>query len=288
MKTPPVTTVKAPAKVNLTLHVTGQRKDGYHLLDSLVVFADGGDVIRAEAADDLTLTVSGPFAEGVPTDHSNLILKAAQVLAKARGVTAGAALHLEKNLPHAAGIGSGSSDAAATLKLLADLWGVAPLSPDDPAVLGLGADVPVCAAGPAPHRMSGIGEVLTPVPKLPEAALVLVRPPVAVPTGPVFQGLASKNGAPMQDIPAGLDFVHFATWLAAQRNDLQMPAIGIAPVIGNVIDVLQAQSGVALAAMSGSGATCFGLLPDMTLAEAAARKIKSAHPDWWASAARML
>ena len=287
-KTDPVPATRAPAKVNLTLHVTGQRADGYHLLDSLVVFADVADVIHAAPADDLTLTVSGPFAEGVPTDTSNLILRAARVLAEARGVTLGAALHLEKNLPHAAGIGSGSSDAAATLRLLADLWQVAPLSEDDPAVLALGADVPVCAAGPAPQRMAGIGEVLSPVPALPPCALVLVRPPVAVPTGPVFQGLATKNGAAMDDLPEGLDFPRFSVWLARQRNDLQTPAIGIAPVIGQVIDALQAHEAVALAAMSGSGATCFGLVADLAEAEAIAARIRAAYPDWWVAAGRML
>ncbi len=279
---------RAPAKVNLTLHVTGQRADGYHLLDSLVVFADVADVIHAAPADDLTLTVSGPFAEGVPTDASNLILRAARVLAEARGVTRGAALHLEKNLPHAAGIGSGSSDAAATLRLLADLWQVAPLSADDPAVLGLGADVPVCAAGPAPQRMAGIGEELSPVPALPPCALVLVRPPVAVPTGPVFQGLATKNGTPMQKMPEDLAFAGFAAWLARQRNDLQPPAIGIAPVIGQVIDTLQSHEGVALAAMSGSGATCFGLVADLAQAEVIAGGLRAGHPDWWVAAGRML
>ncbi|SFS22138.1 4-(cytidine 5'-diphospho)-2-C-methyl-D-erythritol kinase [Yoonia litorea] len=280
--------IAAPAKVNLTLHVTGQRADGYHLLDSLVVFADVGDVITVEAADDLTLTVDGPFGAGVPTDQSNLILRAAQVLAEARGVSQGARLHLEKNLPHAAGIGSGSSDAAATLSLLADLWQVDPLKADDPRVLELGADVPVCAAGPKPQRMRGIGEVLSSVPPLPEVALVLVRPPVAVPTGPVFQGLATKTGEPMTGVPEALDFPKFVNWLSRQRNDLQTPAIGIAPVIGQVIDVLQMQDGAALAAMSGSGATCFGAFATLSQAQDAASQIRSAHPDWWVEAARML
>ena len=280
--------VTAPAKVNLTLHVTGQRSDGYHLLDSLVVFADMGDRITARPAGDLSLTVSGPFAAGVPTDGSNLILRAAGALAKARGVTTGATLHLEKNLPHAAGIGSGSSDAAASLRLLSDLWGVVPLSADDPAVLALGADVPVCLAGPAPQRMSGIGEVLTPVGPLPDAAIVLVRPPVAVPTAQVFRGLAAKNGAPMTALPETPDFAQFASWLRAQRNDLQAPAIAVAPVIGEVIALLRAEPAVAVAAMSGSGATCFALLRDPAEARAVAERISAAHPDWWVSAGRVL
>ena len=145
----------APAKINLTLHITGQRPDGYHLLDSLVVFAGLGDQIEATLSRDLTLAVSGPFAAGVPTDGRNLVLKAAEALRSARGVTLGAAIRLTKALPHAAGLGSGSSDAAATLALLAQLWNVAPLADDDPAVLALGADVPVCRHAPAPVRMRG-------------------------------------------------------------------------------------------------------------------------------------
>lgn len=281
-------TARAPAKVNLTLHVTGRRDDGYHLLDSLVVFADVADVITAQKADGLSLTVTGPFAEGVPVDESNLILRAADLLARARGLTGGAALHLEKNLPHAAGIGSGSSDAAATLQLLAALWGVAPLAPDDPAVLGLGADVPVCLAGPAPQRMAGIGEQLSSAPPLPEAALVLARPPVAVPTGPVFQGLSSTQGgpmAPLEDIGTLGDLVG---WLGVQRNDLQAPAIALAPVISDVIAALAAQKGAVFAAMSGSGATCYALFADLQAAEAAAREIGRANPGWWVAAADML
>jgi 4-diphosphocytidyl-2-C-methyl-D-erythritol kinase len=283
-----VTTARAPAKVNLALHVTGQRDDGYHLLDSLVVFADVADGISAEPAEGLALTVSGPFAEGVPTSDSNLILRAARSLAEARGVTAEAALHLEKKLPHAAGIGSGSADAAATLRLLAELWQVDPMPPDDPAVARLGADVPVCLAGPAPQRMSGIGDRLAAVPPLPDCALVLVRPPVAVPTGQVFQGLATKHGAPMDDLPDGADFGRFAAWLTRQRNDLQTPAVNIAPVIAAVIDTLQAYDGVAVAAMSGSGATCFGLLEDQVRAADVASRIAAAHPDWWVAAGRVL
>ncbi len=281
------TKVRAPAKVNLTLHVTGQRADGYHLLDSLVVFADVADEISVRPADDLTLTVSGPFAEGVPIDDSNLILRAAKALRSARGVTAGAALHLAKTLPHAAGIGSGSSDAAATLRLLADFWDVPELGVDDPAVLALGADVPVCLAGPAPYRMAGIGEELSPWPALPTAALVLVRPDVAVPTGPVFAGLATKNGAPM-DVAPDLDFASFAHWLSTQRNDLQPPAIDLVPEIGAVIAALESQDGVAFAGMSGSGATCFGLVSDIADATAVADALRKSYPNYWIAAGALL
>jgi 4-diphosphocytidyl-2-C-methyl-D-erythritol kinase len=190
-----VTTIKAnaPAKVNLTLHVTGQRDDGYHLLDSLVVFADITDQLSATSAPDLTLTVSGPFANGVPVDDTNLIMRAAKMLRNARGMTAGASMTLVKNLPHAAGIGSGSSDAAATIAMLAKLWGVAPLPADAAEVLALGADVPLCMHAPNPVRMSGIGEVLTPVQPWPTLALVLLRPPVECPRAQYSTGLRQKR-----------------------------------------------------------------------------------------------
>lgn len=285
-----VTTIKAaaPAKINLTLHVTGRRADGYHLLDSLVVFAGVGDALAATGADDLALTVDGPFAAGVPTDRTNLILRAATALRKARGVTSGAALRLEKNLPHAAGIGSGSSDAAATLAMLADLWAVEPLPDHAPEVLALGADVPVCMRAPDPTRMSGIGEVLSPVPPLPDCALVLVRPPVSVPTASVFAGLATKNGNPMQALPDAAGFAQFVAWLSAQRNDLQASALAIAPPIAQALSRLSEMPDVALARMSGSGATCFGLVRDLAAANRVAGAIRATHPDWWVVAAPIL
>jgi 4-diphosphocytidyl-2-C-methyl-D-erythritol kinase len=285
----PVTNkVTAPAKVNLTLHVTGQRAEGYHLLDSLVVFADVSDVLTATASHDLTLTVHGPFSAGVPLNETNLVLRAARAFMQVRGVPHGAAITLEKNLPHAAGIGSGSSDAAATIKLLADLWQVAPLDDDAADVLALGADVPVCMRAPNPVRMGGIGEVLDPVPPLPDCALVLVRPPVDVPTGAVFDGLATKQGEPMDKIPEGMDFANFAGWLAAQRNDLQPPALALAPDVAATIADLGAMPDVAFAGMSGSGATCFAMVADMAAAEKVAEAMQEAHPTWWIAPARML
>ncbi len=286
----PVATIKAsaPAKVNLTLHVTGQREDGYHLLDSLVVFANVADQLGATVAPDLSITVNGPFSAGVPTDQTNLMIRAAEALRQVRGVKQGASLTLEKHLPHAAGIGSGSSDAAATLAMLAELWSVAPLPATAPEVVALGADVPVCVGGPAPVRMSGIGDVLSPVPALPRCALVLVRPPVDVPTGPVFEGLATKEGSSMTAMPEGLDFDGFARWLAAQRNDLQAPAEAIAPLISQAITKLQSLPDVAVAGMSGSGATCFALIKDMATARRVARIMQVAHMDWWVAPAEVL
>ncbi|MGJ8622082.1 MAG: 4-(cytidine 5'-diphospho)-2-C-methyl-D-erythritol kinase [Yoonia sp.] len=278
----------APAKINLTLHVTGQRDDGYHLLDSLVVFADVADVVSVAPASEVSLTVGGPFAAGVPINRSNLIMRAADEMQCLRGVHTGAALTLEKNLPHAAGIGSGSSDAAATLKLLSDFWEVPLMAHDAPEVLALGADVPVCLAGPAPVRMQGIGEVLSKVPPLPACAMVLVRPMVDVPTGAVFQGLADKNGAPMAAVPQMADLDDLAQWLRDQRNDLQDPALACAPQIADVIDAMQAQPQVAFAGMSGSGATCFALVKDMADAEAVAEAMQGIDPAWWIAPAKML
>lgn len=278
----------APAKVNLTLHVTGQRADGYHLLDSLVGFADVSDQLTATTAPDLRLTVSGPFSAGVPTDDSNLILRAARALQQARGVSGGAVLHLDKHLPHAAGIGSGSADAAAALTMLAELWKVAPLPPTAPEVVALGADVPVCLAAPRPIRMTGIGEVLSPVPRLPDCALVLVRPPVGVPTGPVFAGLDRRDGSPMTAMPERLDYDGFVDCLAAQRNDLQAPAEAIVPEVSDALARLRALPAVSLARMTGSGATCFGLVKDMATARHVARIIQVAEMGWWVAPAALM
>ncbi len=286
----PVATISAgaPAKVNLTLHVTGQRDDGYHLLDSLVVFADVADQMTATVAPDLRISVSGPFALGVPTNHTNLVLRAADALRQARNVTQGAAITLEKHLPHAAGIGSGSSDAAAALALLADLWGVPPLPATADEVLALGADVPVCMRKPAPTRMSGIGDILSPVPTLPDCALVLVRPPVEVPTSVVFKGLVSKTATPMDPLPEGMDFLGFANWLSAQRNDLAAPACLLAADIRQAITKLKANPHVVAAGMSGSGATCFGLVKDMATARQVARVVQLSHMNWWVAPAQVL
>lgn len=278
----------APAKVNLTLHVTGRRDDGYHLLDSLVVFAGVCDQLSATSSPDMRISVSGPFSPGVPNDDSNLMMRAAIALQRVRGVEMGAALTLEKHLPHAAGIGSGSSDAALTLAMLAELWGVAPLPANAPEVVALGADVPVCLQAPAPTRMTGIGETLSDVPRLPNCALVLVRPPVEVPTAAVFQALTSRDGSGMDDLPQGLDYDGFAQWLSAQRNDLQAPAETIAPEITHAIAALRALPAVSFAGMSGSGATCYGLVKDMATARQVARRMQVAHMNWWVAPAAVL
>ena len=265
----------APAKVNLALHVTGRRDDGYHLLDSLVVFADVGDRLTAAPDAVLSLAVTGPRAAGVPVDAGNLVLRAAALLGHGRG----ARIVLEKHLPAAAGIGGGSSDAAAALRMLARLWGVA--LPDPAAVLTLGADVPVCLHA-RPARMRGIGESLTPLPDLPPFWMVLVNPGVPVPTGPVFAALARRDNAPLPpSLPRLADAVALANWLGACRNDLEPPARALVPAVGQALAALAGQPGCLLARMSGSGATCFGLFATASGAAAAAAALKAAAPGWW-------
>lgn len=267
----------APAKINLTLHVTGQRADGYHLLDSLVSFADIGDRILVSPSPETRLTVTGPMAAGVPVDASNLVLRAAALI----GVQAD--IHLEKHLPVAAGIGGGSSDAAATLRALAEMAGGA--VPADVTVLG--ADVPVCLRAEA-ARMSGIGEVVAPVAGLPELQAVLVNPRVAVSTPDVFARLAQKDNAPMTaGLPDWRDAAALTGWLAAQRNDLEAPAQALQPQIGAVLAALRRVPGCQLARMSGSGATCFGLFNGRRAATAAAVALAEAHPGWWVRAVRL-
>jgi 4-diphosphocytidyl-2-C-methyl-D-erythritol kinase len=270
----------APAKVNLYLHVTGRRDDGYHLLDSLVVFTDIGDVLTAEPADLVSLRVTGPFAAGLEDEAGNLVTRAARALAREAGVTLGARLTLTKNLPVASGIGGGSADAAAALRALCRLWAVAP----DPAALdrvalSLGADVPVCLRSRA-TSMAGIGEVLSAAPTLPACAIVLVNPGVAVATPSVFKARGGPFSPPARLPGAWSDAARMAADLAGLRNDLEAPARALCPVIQDVLTALAAQPGCLLARMSGSGATCFGLFATRARAEAAATAL--GREGWWA------
>ncbi|MDB5400724.1 MAG: 4-diphosphocytidyl-2-C-methyl-D-erythritol kinase [Rhodopila sp.] len=268
----------APAKVNLHLHIVGRREDGYHLLDSLAVFAGIGDWLTVSPGDGLTLSVTGPFAAGLEGESDNLVLRAARALAAHGGVEAAGRLVLEKNLPVASGIGGGSADAAAALRLLCRFWR---LEPGAIGVLarGLGADVPVCVAG-RPALMSGIGDVLSPVPKLPDVGIVLVNPGVAVSTPAVFRARGGPFSA-AADLPAHgwLDAAALVAMLRSTRNDLEPAARLLSPAIGGAMDAVAAAPGCLLARMSGSGATCFGLFPTPVAAEAAARTI--ARDGWW-------
>nr|WP_187393087.1 4-(cytidine 5'-diphospho)-2-C-methyl-D-erythritol kinase [Maritimibacter fusiformis] len=268
----------APAKINLTLHVTGERGDGYHLLDSLVAFADVGDRVSVSPAESRTLEVTGPMAGGVPTDARNLVMQAAALYdLPVKAV-------LTKTLPSAAGLGGGSSDAAATLLAMADLTGqnVLPEGATD-----LGADVRVCLMRQA-ARMRGIGEDVTPVEGMPELFAVLANPGVEVPTAEVFAALTDKDNAPMpKRLPRWRAGWTLIDWLAAQRNDLEAPAIAVAPVIAEVLAALGALPEARLARMTGSGGTCFALFETRDEAETAAMDLSEARPDWWISAATL-
>ena len=275
----------APAKVNLDLAVTGRRADGYHLLDSLVVFADIADQVTLLPGQ-AGFQAEGPFAAALPADPArNLAMRALHALANALGRPADAGLHLVKALPAAAGLGGGSADAAAVLRLAARAWNANDI--DLPALaLGLGADVPVCLAG-KPVRMRGVGEVLEPILTLPEAWLVLVNPGIALETAPVFR---ARNGA-FSQVPPALpssipDAEALADMLRPRRNDLQQAAISLCPVIAQVLAALEAQQDCLLARMSGSGASCFGLFATQGHAEAALPDLR--RQGWWAEAGRIL
>jgi len=292
-------TLTAPAKVNLALHVTARRADGYHELDSLVAFADVGDVLTLRPAADFSLEVTGPFAAalaGVPAED-NLVLKAARCLVQAwPGRFSPVHMRLEKRLPVAAGIGGGSADAAAVLAGMIRLFGPPPDETFDDRLralaLELGADVPVCLQGRA-CRMEGIGERITPLPALPGLPAVLVNPGVPVSTPAVFArlgltpGKAAGSGLTDPLPPADAGIAQWLEWLSTCRNDLEAPAKAEAPVIGACLEALAALPGVRLVRMSGSGATCFALFDQADAAEAAARLLEGRHPDWWVTANRL-
>jgi len=280
--TPPrgaAVTEHARAKLNLYLHVIGRRDDGLHLLDSLVVFAAVGDVVQAEPAPDLSLSLTGPFAAALQGDAANLVLRAALALASEVGPSEQAQLTLDKRLPVASGIGGGSADAAATLRALGRLWNRAP----DPAALArialaLGADVPVCLAS-RPRRMAGIGERLEPAPELPDCGVVLVNPGVAVETASVFRARGGAFSSAAALPSRWDDPVAMAAALRELRNDLEAPALSLCPAIDHVLLALRAEPGCLLARMSGSGATCFGLFATPRIAAATAPRLR--RDGWW-------
>jgi 4-diphosphocytidyl-2-C-methyl-D-erythritol kinase len=277
--------VFAPAKINLYLHVIGRRPDGYHLLDSLIAFADIGDRLTAKPAGGLSLKITGPEAARLSAAaDDNLVLRAARLLAGLAKVAGGAALSLEKNLPISAGIGGGSSDAAAALRVLRRLWNAA-ISDEQLREIGitLGADIPACLYG-RPVWVGGIGERLEPATALPPAGVLLVNPRKELPTLTVFRNLRGPFGdagrfALMPNDAAGL-----AQMLATRRNDLTKAAIGHVPEIGAVLSRLRALPGVLLARMTGSGATCFALFADRVSAKQAGAIMAAAEPGWWCAA----
>jgi len=278
-------TAFAPAKVNLYLHVTGRRDDGYHLVDSLVAFVDIGDRLTAEPAASLSLAVGGPEAADLASvGGDNLVLRAARLLADRAGIAAGAALHLDKHLPVAAGIGGGSSDAAAALLALKRLWRI---SMDDGALgdlgIRLGADVPACLYGRAVWA-GGIGERLEPAAALPEAGILLANPRTALPTAAVFAARLGPFGDAGRFAPMPSDASGLARAMAPRRNDLTEAAVALVPEIGAVLARLGRLPGCLLARMSGSGATCFALFADRAAAQEACAILAAAEPRWWCAA----
>jgi 4-diphosphocytidyl-2-C-methyl-D-erythritol kinase len=285
-------TARAPAKINLSLHVLGRREDGYHDIESIVAFAGAGDTLTLVPGPELSLVVHGPMAAGVGPPPNNLVLKAAQEFGRRCETARLGAFRLEKRLPVAAGLGGGSSDAGAALRLLARLNG---LEIDHPAVVqaaeATGADVPVCVAGRA-RRMSGIGERLGPALRLPALFGVLVNPRVPVGTAAVFEALglaAGERHAGSVHPALGDDLARdrLIAVLSTTRNDLEPPAIALAPPIAEALAAVRSTPGCRLARMSGSGATVFGLYDDRVSAGRAARQLHAAQPQWWIKPTRL-
>jgi 4-diphosphocytidyl-2-C-methyl-D-erythritol kinase len=280
--------VAAPAKVNLFLHVGDKRPDGYHALQSLVVFARTGDELTFSPDRELTLALRGPFARVLEGDADNLVLKAARALQAHAGVTRGAAITLTKNLPVASGLGGGSADAAAALRGLSRLW---ELKLCDGALRkigeGLGSDVPVCMSC-KPQWMEGRGETLTDVKGIPAMPAVLVNPGIGVSTAKVFAALKERRGTGLSLPPKMEAAAELVAYLTDTSNDLEAPARAIAPVIGEVLTALASQEGVLLTRMSGSGATCFALFDSDEAAERAARTVGERRREWWAAATQIV
>jgi 4-diphosphocytidyl-2-C-methyl-D-erythritol kinase len=268
----------AYAKLNLALHVRARRPDGYHELESLFAFCADGDELRGQVREDseIVLSIAGEFAEGLSAGEDNLVMRAAHALQVASGSHLGADLVLDKRLPIASGIGGGSADAAAALRLLVRLWDVRPMTIDFPAIAAsLGADVPACL-GSRTVFGTGVGERLETVDlDLEGMPVLLVNPLFACPTGPVFKGWDGIDRGPLDP----------AEWRRG-RNDLAASAVALVPEIDEVLAVLRAQL-PSLARMSGSGATCFALFSSEAERDAAAERIEDDHPDWWVMASAL-
>ncbi|MCP8884995.1 4-(cytidine 5'-diphospho)-2-C-methyl-D-erythritol kinase [Devosia sp. XJ19-1] len=284
-------TQTAPAKINLALHVTHRREDGYHDLESLIVFADIFDDLEAEPAQEDSLTISGPFSFGLGAGPTNLVLRAVAAF-RARWpdwAPPGLKLHLVKNLPVAAGIGGGSADAAAALRIMAAL-APEPVPVPELADLAaaLGADVPACLLS-RPLVARGVGEILSPLREFPPLYVTLVNPGVAVATADVFRRLRAHDNYPLPALPEPLTRpAQLGLWLGETRNDLQPPAVKLVPEIGVLIDELAEIPGCMLSRMSGSGATTFGLFGSEGQAHDAASQMRRLHPDYWVGAAPLL
>lgn len=273
--------VSAPAKINLFLHVGQRRADGYHDLESVAVFTFHNDRVWLEPADTFSLSISGPCAAGLSNEDDNLVLRAARALADRTGRRDGVRISLQKMIPIASGVGGGSADAAAVLRGLARLWDLDISAGDlSDVARSIGADVPACLVSEA-LIMQGLGERITKLTPFPEFWLLLVNPGVPVSTAEVFRRLETRRGTGLQ-FPTGFDDLRtLCGFLKTTTNDLEAPAKSIAPVIGGVLDELNAADGVLLARMSGSGATCFAMFSDPEKARPLLEDLNARHPDWW-------
>jgi 4-diphosphocytidyl-2-C-methyl-D-erythritol kinase len=280
----------APAKINLALHVTGRRADGYHSLEMLVAFAELGDELTATSAAKDSLAITGPFAPALGNGEGNLVLRA---LASFRSrwpnaLPDGIAIRLAKNLPVAAGLGGGSADAAAALRLFATMAGGIPFADLVDLARTLGADVPMCLYS-RPALVRGIGEIVAPLRAFPPGHIVLVNPLVPVVTADVFRRLESRDNPGLPDLSDPLTRpAQLGLWLDETRNDLEPPAIAMVPAIGDLIAQLRPASGCILARMSGSGATVFGLFGSSAQAHQAAHDLRETWPDYWVAAAALI
>jgi 4-diphosphocytidyl-2-C-methyl-D-erythritol kinase len=284
-------TEAAPAKVNLALHVTGRRPDGYHELESLVVFVDVADEVTARPAKADRLRVTGPFAAAAGNGDSNLVMRAIRAFRERwpDRLPTGLDVALTKNLPVAAGIGGGSADAAAMLRLLASIGeGEFALAELRTVALTLGADVPACLMS-RPCEVRGVGEIVHPLRAFPATHLVLVNPLVPVVTADVFRRLERRENPPMPALPQPLTRpAQLGLWLAETRNDLEPPAIALVPAIGELLREMRVLDGCALARMSGSGGTVFGLFGSAAQAHQAAHDMRERYPQYWVAAAPVI
>ncbi|UYN99576.1 MAG: 4-(cytidine 5'-diphospho)-2-C-methyl-D-erythritol kinase [Devosia sp.] len=284
-------TVAAPAKINLALHVTRRREDGYHDLESLVVFADLADELVAEVAEADSLVVEGPFAHGISAGPTNLVLRAVAAFRDRWPEIAppGLALRLTKSLPVSAGIGGGSADAAAALRIMAALSGApVPVSELIDLSTTVGADVPSCLLS-RPLVARGVGEILSPLPEFPALFIVLVNPLIPVVTADVFRRLRAHDNYPLPALPSPLTRpAQLGLWLSETRNDLQPPAVKLVPEIGVLIEEMAERPGCMLGRMSGSGATVFGLFGSEAQAHDAASEMRRLHPHYWVGTAPLL
>ena len=270
---------KASAKVNLCLQIVGQKSNGFHLLDSIVGFTEFGDHLSFKKSDELELTMKGAFSDQIPVDKSNLILKAAELLRTINNIKTGAHITLTKNLPPSAGLGGGSSDAAATIRGLSRMWGTD--LPEIHDLMKIGSDLPVCINQKTQH-MKGFGEVLNVVNTFPNLPILLVNPLKKVSTQTVFRKLENKKNSPLSKyeklFQTKKDWIN---WLLLQRNDLMEPAVSVEPVISEVLQFISNQISVEKVSMSGSGATCFGVFENKHDCDLAMKQVRQERPDWW-------